>query len=68
MAKFAEILKQATEDSRDICEMRKTSKTLEKKGMHEITWKLSTDVSRFDYFVVQLFDTFSHEKITSSPA
>ncbi len=42
--------------------MQDTRDLREKKGTHEITWKLSTHVSRFDYFLVQLFYTLSHEK------
>ncbi len=57
------IVKLATDDSRDIHEMRKTSKMRGKKGMREMTWKLSIDVAQFNYSLVQLFYPLLHEKI-----
>ncbi len=39
-----------------------------KKGTHEIMWQLSKNVSRFDYFLKQLFYPLLHEKIPLSRA
>ncbi len=47
-----------------ICAMRKTCEELvRKKGVYEITWKLTTHVLWFNYFLIQLFYPLLHEKI-----
>ncbi len=49
--------KPTTNDLREVCKMGKTCemrKTCEKKGMHDITQNLTTHVSRYYYFLIQL--------------
>ncbi len=68
---MVERVEPATDDSQDVREMRKICEkriSRKEKNAHEIMWKSSTDVSQFDYFVVQLFYLLSHKKPSSSRA
>ncbi len=48
---FGTTPKLATDDSQDVCEMRKTSETRGKKGMHEITDIRDSIIFSYNYFI-----------------